>query len=186
MNWFDKLWVHIGCFKSQPTLLNSFYILWNLYFYNFLIKQILVSHNFICLWLEYIWLLAKFYTYTTTVRRTNIASQPAIHECYVYKSRTWLVSKNLCFWRIHVSIIWVSHCWYHLNRQHTSHTCCFSKSLRSLFLLGRSWTHGAFLVRSMCVDSITSFLVDIISYAPMLRKLSRSLVISLLREPKER
>lgn len=118
------------------------------------------------------------------MRRTNIASQPAIHECYVYKSRTWLVSKNLCFWRIHVSIIWVSHCfWYHLNRQHTSHTCCFSKSLKSLFLLGRSWTHGAFLVRSMCVDSITSFLVDIISYAPMLRKLSRSLVISLLREP---
>lgn len=52
-----------------------------------------------------------------------------------------------------------------------------------LSLWGRNWSHGAFLPNSMCVDFITSFLVDIILYAFMLRKLSRSHGIPLGKEP---
>lgn len=102
----------------------------------------------------------------------------------VYKSSPWLVSKNLCLSRVYMSMMWVSHCvWPCLSWQHTLYTCLFSMSLDILSLWGRSWTHGAFLPNSMCVDFITSFLVDIILYAFMLRKLSRSHGISLGREP---
>lgn len=37
-------------------------------------------------------------------KRTTIKAQTAYYEWYVYKSSTWLVSKDLSFRRIHMSI----------------------------------------------------------------------------------